>query len=265
MIYWCMINSIANHRTKEKESNMNIIDGHNQEFALRLIGLRRKKKLTQYELAKEIGTDKRSISMYENGRTFPREDTLKHLAQQFDVDCYWLKTGQSPEIRKYLEGQQQKSSNNGNLLSRVELLNIESWDDIGNDTAFSRKTYTEKPTCGAHSSEIGLFMPVVKSAFDRFRAVALPSRFQINSVYEKGAIVTFDEGNIFIEKIPSGSDVIFRITGKENKPGLRKLIKEPGVEPMLTTLDSTSNLPAIMFNDINIEILGVVIGTFKPL
>ncbi|MBF4337862.1 helix-turn-helix domain-containing protein, partial [Vibrio anguillarum] len=52
---------------------MNIIDGPNQDFALRLCDLRRKAGVTQEELANSIGTDKRSISTYENGRTFPRE------------------------------------------------------------------------------------------------------------------------------------------------------------------------------------------------
>ncbi|MBF4242411.1 helix-turn-helix domain-containing protein, partial [Vibrio anguillarum] len=74
---------------------MNIIDGPNQDFALRLCDLRRKAGVTQEELANSIGTDKRSISTYENGRTFPREETLRRLALYFDVDAYWLSTGHS--------------------------------------------------------------------------------------------------------------------------------------------------------------------------
>ncbi len=242
---------------------MNVIDGPNQEFALRLIDLRRRQQLTQHELATRIGADKRSISMYENGRSFPRKETLERLAQQLDVDVYWLKTGQSPEVRKYLEDQWEKFPNGNEPMRKVELLPIESWDDIGNDTYLRRKIYTEEPSCDAHSSNIALFIPVLKSAFDMYRAAALPNSFQCNSFYQKGTVVTFDQRCMSIDSIPSGSDIIFRISGKENKPGLRKLIKEPGNEPMLIALDPTTNLPVLMLDEI--DILGVVIGISKPL
>ena len=52
---------------------VHIIDGPHKDFASRLLDTRRKKEYTQEDLAKAIKADKRSISMYENGRTFPRD------------------------------------------------------------------------------------------------------------------------------------------------------------------------------------------------
>ena len=83
--------------------------------------------------------------------------------------------------------------------------------------------------------------------------------------YTKGAIVIIDEGATYLDSIPSGSDVIFRLAGKENEPGLRKLIRESGMEPKLESLDPYSRSPSVSISELNIEILGVVIGIFNPI
>lgn len=239
---------------------MNIIDGPNQDFASRLCGLISKAGVTQEELANSIGTDKRSISTYENGRTFPREETLRRLAQYFDVDPYWLSTGHSPESKAYFQEQNQKARST-DLQQRLEFLYIENWEQ----DKFSTKIYTEKPTCGAHSNDISLFFPVIKTFFQRYRAIRMPFSVPLHALYKKNAIIIIDESFSSIEEIPSGFDVVFRMKGKENCPGIRTLMKEPGLEATLVTLAGSLSHNNIEVNDINIDLLGVVISVHSKI
>lgn len=237
-----------------------IIDGPNQEFASRLLDLRRKKKCTQEELAQAIGVDKRSISMYENGRTFPREDTIKRLAQELETDPEWLATGETEEIRNYLAEQNANANaNTHNLIERVEHLYIENWDEFGDKPDLIRKiTYSDSPKYSGHCSDLNKFVPVIKTAFQQYRAVEYPGVLPLNSTYPPGTIVIFDSGKSTLERIPSGSDIIYRLRGKENTPGLRKLLKEPGTQPILIPVDSSYCIQPIDANNVNIEILGIV-------
>lgn len=43
--------------------------------------LRKSSKLSQYELAIEIGTDRSTVTKWETGKAFPRTDKLPHLAR----------------------------------------------------------------------------------------------------------------------------------------------------------------------------------------
>ncbi|EGQ9395440.1 helix-turn-helix transcriptional regulator [Vibrio cholerae] len=243
---------------------MNIIDGPNQDFALRLCDLRRKAGVTQEELANSIGTDKRSISTYENGRTFPREETLRRLALYFDVDAYWLSTGHSPEMKEFFQEQNQKARST-DLQQRLEFLYIESWDQAKFGSNMSTKIYAEKPTCGAHSNDISLFFPVIKTFFPRYRAIRMPFSVPSHALYKKNAIIVIDESFSSIEDIPSGSDVVFRMKGKEKTPGIRTLIKEPGLETTLVSLAGSLSHNNIEINDINIDLLGVVISVHSKI
>lgn len=237
-----------------------IIDGPNQEFASRLIDLRRKKKRTQEELAKAIGLDKRSISMYENGRTFPREDTINRLAQELETDPDWLATGETAEMRNYLSEQSANANSNArNLIKKPELLYIENWDELGQNNDLTGKvTYSELAKYSSHCSDIDKFIPVIKTCFHQYRAVKYPGALPLNATYPPGTIVIFDSGNSTLDRIPSGSDVVYRLRGKENTPGLRKLLKEPGAEPILIPIDSTCSIQPIDANNVNVEILGIV-------
>lgn len=239
---------------------MHIINGQNTEFASRLIRLRRKKGVTQEELAQSIDTDKRSISTYETGKVFPREATILRLASYFEVEPLWLSTGISSESSEYFENKKQKSldaKNNGPR--RLEFLFIEDLDKV-NFSSKRNKHYSKEPSAGYQSNDISLFMPVLKTFFQKYRALRLPQTFEWNSLYMKNSVVIVDEVNTSIKSIPSGADVIFRFRGKENVPGLRKLIKEPGINPILVSLYKDRYINPIEINAINIEILGVVIG-----
>lgn len=233
-----------------------IIDGPNQEFASRLISLRREMGITQHDLAQAIDVDKRSISMYENGRTFPREETLRRLAKVFDVEPYWLTTGSTQETKLFIEKEFKKSAST-NLIKRTELLYIENWDAPEN-----KKYYAEKPTAPYQSADISKFVPVVKNALQSYQAITYSGFATISQEYKEGTIIIIDN-NPSLDAIPTGSDVIFRMQGQENKPGLRRLHIEPGMEPVLVAIDSAYNTPPIVINEINVELMAVVIGKIQ--
>lgn len=50
----------------------------------KLKALRLSKNLTQGDLAKQLGVSRTTITMWENGLSKPRFDTLVHLSQIFD-------------------------------------------------------------------------------------------------------------------------------------------------------------------------------------
>ena len=47
-------------------------------------GLKQKRNMTTIELANAIGIKQGSISMYENGKRFPRKEVLNKLCEFFD-------------------------------------------------------------------------------------------------------------------------------------------------------------------------------------
>ncbi len=49
-------------------------------FASKLVYLRKKKGLTQSELAKKLGIAQTNVSCYESGKTFPKHETLENIA-----------------------------------------------------------------------------------------------------------------------------------------------------------------------------------------
>lgn len=232
------------------------IDGPNYEFARRLIELRREKKCTQEELAKAIGVDKRSISMYENGHTFPREDTIKRLALELNTEPDWLANGEIEESRNFQAQLNEKNNSDTSMfLKRIELLYIESWDHIGQEKTI---TYSASPKYESQCSDLDKFVSISTSPVEQFKAVEYPGALPFNVSYPPGAIIIFDSRKWGIKEIPSGSDVIYRLKAGENTPGLRKLLKEPGVEPILIPADSLHPVTPIKANHLNIEILGVV-------
>lgn len=59
-------------------------------FKKRLISLRKKKKLTQDELAKILGISRGALSMYEIGQREPDFATLKKIADFFHISTDYL-------------------------------------------------------------------------------------------------------------------------------------------------------------------------------
>lgn len=64
-------------------------------FSSNLKSLREQADLTQEELSVKTGISKSAISMYENGKRFPDEQTLELLADFFNVDMNMLLGKQS--------------------------------------------------------------------------------------------------------------------------------------------------------------------------
>ena len=63
------------------------------DFASNLKKLRKSKKMTQEELALNIGVGKSTISMYESGAREPNFETLEIIADYFNVNLDLLVTG----------------------------------------------------------------------------------------------------------------------------------------------------------------------------
>lgn len=59
-------------------------------FKERIVDLRKRRKLSQQELAKAIGISREALSGYEQGRREPSLDTLEKLADYFGVSLDYL-------------------------------------------------------------------------------------------------------------------------------------------------------------------------------
>ncbi|MFC7443267.1 helix-turn-helix domain-containing protein [Laceyella putida] len=70
------------------------------DFAARLKSLRKKKKITQADLAKHLGIDNTTVSKWEKGIYEPNIETLKELANFFGVSADWLLGGEFHSTRR---------------------------------------------------------------------------------------------------------------------------------------------------------------------
>jgi len=233
-----------------------LIDGPNQDFALRVVDSRRNAKMTQDYLANKLGIDVRNISMYENGRQFPREGMVAKLAKVLNVDTVWLATGNSQETLNYLDEEYAKRPKTP---TEVALLYIKEWDKISRGPVM---VYNAQPRYGSELADLGAFVPYAKNVCGRYAAVRYPGMKPSNVAYPAGCIVIYEEGPHMINRVPSGSDVIFRHRGAENEAGLRRLIREPGIPTaMLVPLDPTAPFEPLRLDPLNVdvEIIGIVI------
>ena len=62
-----------------------------EEFGTNLKSLRKQMGITQQEIAKTINTSRSCISNYESGNRQPDNETIKLLADYFDVTVEYLK------------------------------------------------------------------------------------------------------------------------------------------------------------------------------
>ena len=60
------------------------------KFGTRLKELRKQNSITQTELGRLLGVEKSTISMYENGKSFPSYDTLIQIATHFNLSTDYL-------------------------------------------------------------------------------------------------------------------------------------------------------------------------------
>jgi len=231
-----------------------VIYGPNHEFAMRVLDARRNAKLTQEDVANRLGIDVRNISMYENGRQFPREGMVAKIAQVLNVDATWLATGNTQDTLSYLDQQRDKIPK---IPTKISLLYVQDWEKIWRAPEL---VYNESPSNERQSADLDRFVPFAENFFARHTAVRYPGTKPDNVAYPAGCIIIFEAAPHTADVIPNGADVIFRPRGAENEAGLRRLVREPGLPTaMLVPLDSAAPFSPIPFDALNIEIIGVVV------
>lgn len=96
-------------------------------FGSRLKQGRKKKKLTQTEVAAKLGIDDTTISKYENDKSEPDNETLTKLANLYDVSVDWLHGREDKSMneddKKIIEGFKKLNSKDQNyILELIERL-----------------------------------------------------------------------------------------------------------------------------------------------
>lgn len=79
------------------------------KFSDRIKELRSSRKLSQQELADQLGTSKSSVNMYERGEREPGIEMLENIADFFNVDMDYL-LGKSSTPNKVLSAAAEKST-----------------------------------------------------------------------------------------------------------------------------------------------------------
>lgn len=65
----------------------------------RIKEVRRAKKCTQQELADALNLKRQTVAAYEIGTVIPSDRTLSDICRVFNVDPYWLDTGEGEMFR----------------------------------------------------------------------------------------------------------------------------------------------------------------------
>lgn len=88
------------------------------DFGTRLKAARKNKKLTQLKSAEKIGIDDTTLSKYENNHSEPDNETLRKLADLYEVSFDWLLG--KVNGRKELSDKQKKMIDEFNKLSQED-------------------------------------------------------------------------------------------------------------------------------------------------
>lgn len=59
----------------------------------RIKKIRKELDLTQQKFSDKLGVKRNTIAMYEMGKTFPSDQTLKSIVREFNVNEEWLRSG----------------------------------------------------------------------------------------------------------------------------------------------------------------------------
>ena len=60
----------------------------------RIKEIRKKANLSQAKLGLKLGISDAAVSMIENGKNIPGEQTIRAICSEFNVNRYWLETGE---------------------------------------------------------------------------------------------------------------------------------------------------------------------------
>lgn len=72
----------------------------------RIAFIRKTLKINQDDFAKKIGLTKNYISLVETGGRIPSERTIIDICREFNVNEYWLRTGDGEMFRKKSRGEE---------------------------------------------------------------------------------------------------------------------------------------------------------------
>ncbi|MHB0817210.1 helix-turn-helix domain-containing protein [Stutzerimonas stutzeri] len=231
-----------------------LIDGPNSELAGRLFDARRAKGLTQGELADLVGIDKRNISQYENGHAHPRGETLRKLSKHLNVEVSVLLTGMHEDSRSFLRERNKEARASVELVPKSSMTFIEDWETLSGDR-FAGRRYKEGTSNPAD------YVPVLVCFGDNFKATRFLGFYPDNPSHPAGAILIFDAGRNDPSDAKNGDLVIFRQHGRENSPGLRRFVREPGTTvASLYPVDASSGGSVLSFDPDEYQIIGVVLS-----
>ena len=91
--------------------------------------IRKEKKMTQKQLSEKCGIADSNIRKYENGKQFPKWETLERIAKALDVDVFDLiEYDEGPTDDQLLEIYGEQADKEGleqEVLEKFRLLNIE--------------------------------------------------------------------------------------------------------------------------------------------
>ena len=231
-----------------------LIDGPNGELAGRLFDARRAKGLTQGELADLVGIDKRNISQYENGHAHPRGETLRKLSKHLNVDVSVLLTGMHEESLKFLREHNRQARASVERIPKCSMTFIEDWESLsGNPVA--------GPPYKEGTSNPAEYVPILGCFGDNFKATRFPGFYPDNLSHPAGAILIIDAGRNDPSDVKNGDLVIFKQHGRENSPGLRRFVREPGTTvASLYPVDASSGGSVLSFDPDEYQIIGVVLS-----
>lgn len=224
---------------------------------MRLAQKRNEAKLTQQDLAEQIGIAPRNVSLYENGHARPRGETTRKLAEALACDPHWLATGQHSETQKYLANQflEQRA-----LRPTLRSVFIEDWRTLSNEKPkYGQPIFNPRPTAPYHSSDPSLFAHWVETTLSIFRATRYPGSHPTDIEYPPSTIFVFDTRPMSAETLRNGSLVIYRWADQMGAPGLRRVVREDGASEIML-VSSNSVMPPILFDPLEIRIIGVVVS-----
>lgn len=100
--------------------NENVESINQIDFGKKVRQLRAKLNMTQEELSTKIGTNKRNISLYENGKSFPHPSTLSALAKVLGIELTELVSNTTYKKKVLL-----KEATLAEIIERLHEMNIQ--------------------------------------------------------------------------------------------------------------------------------------------
>jgi transcriptional regulator with XRE-family HTH domain len=187
---------------------------------LSLIQSRSAAGLPQAALAEKVNIAPRNFSLYENGRSKPREETVRKIASVLNCDVAWLATGQNVDTQRALAAQY---SQRVACIPTQTATYIEEWTGLctlNSLPIWALKTFNPDPNTKSpnHSLDPREFAHWVCDTVGRFRATRYPGSFPANCEFPAGTILVFDSGPVTAETLRDGDVVIYRLAEEDGAP-----------------------------------------------